>query len=394
MPAALPPAVAQRLQALASRVLHIAWAGGLLRLLLAVCVLETIQCAADLLFDLPARTRAVFLVTDLAGFVFLVVRHGISPWQQRLSPDEAALLAQKLRPEFKTMLISAVQLARHPNGSPWMVSTLQQQTAKGVGRTDLRRAVPWRRLRTLFAGALIALAFSGVLAWRTNPTSVILVRRAFLANLPLPTRTVVVAISQNVSITPGDSVEFSARAQGEIPRTGRVEISYPGKAAETVVVNAKPSSPDVFSMTLPNVQQPLTYRFYLNDGRGPEWSVSMIHAPVLDSVQFRVVYPAYTSLPDAAVTAGNLRLLEGSHLQINGRASQPLQSARVVAQGGGQTVELKAGADPRDFKGELSIPARGLSGFTIALRNEAGVASRDDTLYAVEIIPDQPRRSL
>ncbi len=125
-----------------------------------------------------------------------------------------------------------------------------------------------------------------------------------------------------------------------------------------MTVGPKPSSPDVFSLTLPNVQQPLTYRFYLNDGRGVEWQVSLIHAPVLQTVQFHAVYPSYTGMADAPVAPGNLRLLAGSRLQITGHASQALQSARVVPQGGGQPVELKTGGGD-GVQGELPIPATG-----------------------------------
>ena len=389
MPPALPPTVQRRLRGLASRVLHVAWGLGLLRLLVVTAVLGVSQCTADLLLDLSTRVRGVFLLVDLAVLVFLVVHHGVLPWQRRLSPDEAALLAQKRWPELKTTLISAVQLARQPNGSPRMVAALQREVAEQVERIDLRQAIGWRGLRTLGIVTLVLQAGIALLAWWAAPTSAVLGRRALLANLPLPTRTVVVAISQNLAVAPGDSIELSARAQGEVPRNGRLEISYAGKSAESVVVSPKPSRPDVFSLTLPNVQGPLAYRFYLNDGRGPEWRVSLIHAPVLQTVQFRSVYPSYTGMADAPVAAGNLRLLAGSRLQIDGRASQPLQSARVVPQGGGQPVELSAGGGMA-FKGELSIPVRGLSGFSIALRNADGVASRNDTVYAVEIVPDQP----
>ncbi len=390
MPATLPVPVARRLRALATRVVRVAWGGGVLRLCIAACVLAVGQGVADLLLDLPTWVRALFLPMDFGVLVFLVYRHGILPWRQRLSPDDAALLAQRHWPEFQTTLISAVQLARQPNGSPRMVAALLRQVAGHVGRIDLRQAAGWARLRPLFLVAVGLLAGVGLLAWRTSPASGILARRALLADLPLPTRTVVVAISRNLSIGPGENIELSARARGEIPRSGRVEISYPGRSAESVAVGAKEASPDVFSLTLPNVQQPLTYRFYMNDGRGAQWQVGLIHAPVIQAVQFRAAYPPYTGLQETPLAAGNLRLLAGSRLQIAGRASQPLQDARVVPQGGGQPVELKVDGDRTSFKGELSIPTHELNGFTVALRNDQGIASRGDTLYAVEIVPDQP----
>ncbi len=388
MPPSLPSVVRRRLHGLASRTLRVAWTDGLLRLITAACVLAVVQGVADLLFDLPTPTRALFLLADLAGIVYLLTLYGVAPWRRRLSPDEAALRAEKRWPELRTTLISAVQLARHPNGSPGMVAALQRQVTDHVARLDLRQAVPWRRLRTLGFVAAGLLAATVALVWWSAPTSTVLARRALLQNLPLPTRTVVVAISRDLTVAPGETIELSARAQGEIPRAGRLEITYAGRPTESVAVTPKASSRDLFALTLPNVQQPLTYRFYLNDGRGPEWHVSLIRAPALQTVGFRSVYPAYTGLPEATVAAGNLRLLAGSRLQIIGKASQGLQAARIVPQGGGAPVDLRVSGV--EFKGELPIPPRGLTGFSVALRNTDGVSSRNDTVYAVEIIPDQP----
>ena len=83
----------------------------------------------------------------------------------------------------------------------------------------------------------------------------------------------------------------------------------------------------MFALTVPNVQGAFAYRFYLGDGRGLEWQVSLIHRPVVRAANFRVISPPYTGVPEAPVEAGNLRLLAGSRLVIRGSADQPLQSA-------------------------------------------------------------------
>ena len=48
------------------------------------------------------------------------------------------------------------------------------------------------------------------------------------------------------------------------------------------------------------------------------------------------------------------------------------------------------GDDGAGFHGELPIPTQGLTGFSISLTNRSGVTSQNDTLYAVEIVPDAP----
>ena len=381
MPAALPPPVQRRLRALSARVVHVSWVEGFLRLLAAACVLLTLQAAADLLFDLPRKTRAGLLALDAVVGVYLFVRYVALPWRRKLVPEEAASLAERRWPDFRTSLISAVQLSRQPDGSPKLVRALLQQVAERAGKMDLRAASTWGRLRNLFAATVLLMLGAAGLAWWAQPKSQILGRRILLANVPLPTRTVVVAISQDLAVVPGQAVEISARAQGEIPRSARVELAYQGKAAEAVPLTAKPASLDVFSLALPNVQQPFTYRFYMNDGRGLEWKVSLLHAPVMQAVKFRQEYPAYTGLAPLELSAGSLRLLAGSRLQIDGRASQPLKGARIVPQGAGGPVEVKLAADRTGFHGELPIPAKGLTAFSVVLQNDQGIESRDNTLY-------------
>ena len=390
MPSSLPETVQRGLRALSARVLHIAWTDGLLRLLAAAAILLILQAATDLLFDLPRKVRAGLLAADLGIGLFLIVRHLVLPWRGRLVPEEAAMLAERCWPQFRTSLISAVQLARQPNGSALFVEALLRQVREHARRVDLRAAAPWRRLKGLASMTLVLVLFTAALVWWTRPNSLILARRVLLSNEPLPTRTVVVAITQDLAVVPGQSVELSARAKGEIPRSARVELSYAGKAAESVPVRSRPADPAVFSLALPNVQQPLTYRFYMNDGLGLEWKVSVLHAPVIQTVKFRQNYPAYTGLPALEMLAGNLRLLAGSRLEIEGRASQALRAARIVPQGAGQPVEAQVGNDRQGFHGELPVPAKGLTGFSILLQNDQEVESRDNTVYAVELVADLP----
>ena len=107
-----------------------------------------------------------------------------------------------------------------------------------------------------------------------------------------------------------------------IPRSGRVEVTYEGRQPEMVNVSPKASSPEVFSVQIPNVQQPLTYRFYLNDGRGEAFKAELLHPPVVQEIKFEVTNPAYTGLPATQLSAGNLSLLAGSKLKISGKSSR------------------------------------------------------------------------
>jgi len=391
MPPSLPSAIVLRLKALASRVLLASWAEGFLWMLVALCGLAIVQGALDWIFDLPFRVRLLFLTADLGIFGFLIFRFGVQPWQLRPTPEEAALRIERHWPDLRTGLISAVQLARRPDGSPDLVKALLGKMAARVSRLDLRLMPLWGKLKTPSWIALsLAVVAAGLLVWLT-PECSLLLRRILLSSEPFPTQTFVTALSKNFSIPVGQTIEISAGATGVVPRSGRIEVTYEGKRSEMVAVSPKPSSPGVFSLQLSNVQQPLTYRFFLNDGRGEEWKVELIHPPVLQEIAFEITYPPYTGLPPNRLAAGNLNLLAGSKLTVTGKSSQALKSARLVLNGLERSVEMKpAGDNLTGFNTQLEIPGEGLNGLWIELKNERDLLSQDNTIYAVTVIPDKP----
>lgn len=390
-PGTLPSGIAKRLNALTARTLHVSWMKGVLWVLVVLCGLALVQGTLDWMFDLSRSARAFLLITDFLILGSLGYRFGILPWKNRLSPEDAALVAERHWPHLQTSLISGVQLARQPDGSPSLVEAMLEKLGPRVLKLDLRTAVSWNRLKRLgITTGVLLLVTSGLTVWLA-PKSLILLQRILLFNIPLPTETIVIAVSDNFSLPTGQTIELSARASGVVPRSGRVEVTYAGKPPEVVNVSPKASTPDVFSLQLANVQQPLTYRFYLNDGRGEVFNVELLHPPVMQEIAFEVVPPAYTELPTTQLAPGSLTLLAGSKLRISGTSSQPLKSARLVLTGNDQSLELKPeGADRTEFQTEIPVTTEGLDGLWIELWNDEDVPSQNNTLYTVQILQDKP----
>ena len=113
--------------------------------------------------------------------------------------------------------------------------------------------------------------------------------------------------------------------------------------------------------------------------------------PALQSCRFVQRYPDYTDREPAGMSAGNLSLLAGSRLRIEGRATQGLRAATLQLEGVKQVVPMKmTGADRRLFHGEFAVPKEGLTGLSVALTNTQGWVSKENTVYRVELVPDQP----
>ena len=389
-PVPLPKIILSQLQGLSAKVLQVTWTEGFLWLGVAICGILLVQASLDWVFDLAWHIRFIFALGDLALLGWLAFRYLIQPWRKQLTPEQAALRAEMRWPVLRTSLISAVQLAKSPEGSTRMVEILVQQVAKRAAQMNFRTAVDAKHLRKLTLGTVVLVAVTVCLGMWLNPKSRVLIERILLFNVPLPTQTIVVPVSGDFRIPAGETIEIAAKAQGVVPRAGIIEINYEGKGSQTVSVSPKASSPDTFVLALPNVQQGLTYRFRLNDGRGDVFKVVILHGPVLDKAAFEENFPAYTGLAKQQLTAGNLTLLAGSRLHVTGRASQELRSALIQLKGINQQIPMLIGDDKRSILGDIQIPAQGLQGFSISMENTDGIESPNNTLYRVEVVPDKP----
>ena len=77
--------------------------------------------------------------------------------------------------------------------------------------------------------------------------------------------------------------------------------------------------------------------------------------------------------------------------RFSGKSSQPLKATRLVLTGKDRFLELRpGGADRTEFAADLEIPKQGLDGLWIALKNDRDMVSQNNTVYAVEIVPDKP----
>ena len=111
----------------------------------------------------------------------------------------------------------------------------------------------------------------------------------------------------------------------------------------------------------------------------------------MQEIAFESASPAYTGLPPTQLSAGNLNLLAGSKLTIAGKSNQPLKRARLMLAGSDRSIEIKPGGDGRTgFSTMLDIPKEGLKSLWIELTNDQDVVSQNNTIYAVEIVPDKP----
>lgn len=381
-----------RRQLLSRLLLGFAW------LAIAGVLLVSAQNLFDRIMDFPRAVRAAFLVLDAAVLGVIVWRKIILPVRRRWRAPEAAFAVQRQWPSLGSRVISAVQLSAgaadaRGAGSPLLVSALIEETDAQVSALPLAKVVSFKPTvrRGLAAFALCAIA-AGLAFWQW-PLASVLLRRALLADIPLPTRTIVAPETRDLRAAVGTHVTLAASAQGVLPPQGRLEIALVGGERRTILVRPDADNPARFSFNFENLRQSFSYRFYLGDGRGPSFEVAALPAPLLSSAEFVQEFPAYTGRPPLRQPAGALTLFPGSKVRVVAQASQPLGLIELRFAGDNAPPPVVLAIDTtatRLARGEFTVPAGGITGLSLPLTSTEGVVAADTTTYPVSMETDRP----
>ncbi|MEI8340206.1 MAG: DUF4175 family protein [Verrucomicrobiota bacterium] len=391
----LPPPILRVLAQVRRRYLSVQLSEGIVLVGIALLSLWLLQGVWDWIFNLPWALRLVFLIIDAVLFFALSYWFILVPVFQRLNQQTAALLVERTMPQFRTELISAVQLAAGGHGciqgSVELVQRLLSRVGDKIGGMEVaRKVVKTDALKRLLKYLVLALVVTGGAFGWFYPKSVILLRRVLLSREPLPTMTRVYPVSRDVNIPAGSELTLSARAEGVIPKSGRVMINFEDGHQETVSALPKGDKPEVFALTLPNVHTAFRYHFEINDGVGPDFYVTPRILPSLVSCRFTQIYPEYTGLGEAVISSGNLSLLAGGRLRIEGEATQPLKTATLELEGLNQKLEIEiSGSDRRTFKTEIPVPKDGLTAISLQMVDTKGESSLRTTTR-LDIFTDKP----
>ncbi len=368
---------------------------GVSRLLATICSLLVFQCLADWWFELPFLARLFFAIGDLVAIAAIFRFYLLGPLRKSLSRSESALLIERTYPHLQQSLVSAVQFAeggpRSTANSPQLLNMLLARAYATTIKLDLKKVVPLKDLYRWIAIAVTVFIASAGLSIYGGPSSVTLLERVFLFNVTLPTKTQVVAITRDLVVPVGSDVEISAHAVGVIPPTGRVSLSYNGLTAQDALIRPSTDKPTVFSYTIHNIQNPLSYTFFLNDGHGETFSITPKTPPEISGITCEQAFPAYTKLPDRVLASSDLSLLIGSHLQIKAHSTLPLKSASIIVKGTTtQTIEATVLPSSNEVTADIPINDKDMTGFAVHLVDASGFPSVNETTYPVTPIPDNP----
>lgn len=354
-----------------------------------------LQALVDRYFRLSWETRAVLLALQGAVLLFLFWKHVLVPLSQKLDRRKAALLIERKLPEFDSSLISVVEFCETPGGFPHHAQAVVRKLVDQVERRAMAPGLEGkvvdftttrkqeRRAMAAAACLVLGIALAGLsLSWTLG-------KRILLSREPLPGDTSLIAMTGNFTVDVGTDATLTVRVLGVIPPVATLKISSSGGSA-TIPVNVTREGRDSFySYTLKNAREEFTYRFEANDGESDTSKVTVNIPPHLEGIRFIQTYPEYTGLPETDMSPTNLRLLEGSFLRVEAKASEPLRSA-FLSITDGEKLRMNPGEDKRSFSLDLTVPEKGWKSFSVPLDAGSSRKSSNEPVYRVDIIHDRP----
>lgn len=351
------------------------------------------EAVLDDLVEFPWIARALTLVAALGGSGWLLWRETIEPLRRRLHDDAIASMIEHALPAFRTRFIASLQLARAAGRETphSLVRALLAETAAMAAKQDFRQVVKIVKLKR--AGAICAgvIVVTSVLGWAGGASSPVLLKRALLFNIPLPHKTHILSVTEGGRIGVGEDFKVEVTASGLLPGSGQIMVTTAAGLTRQFELPQDPGHRGQYAAVIRSPQESFSYSVRLNDDTSQKYNVETIVRPAVSSVSCEQTYPAYVNLPPVRRSAGDLSLLAGSGLKILVKASTDIAKGWLVL--AGLNKESPLAIDPRDgtsLTGEIEIPTKDLTGFSVHLVDTHGVESGETATYRIELLPDRP----
>ena len=351
----------------------------------------TAEAILDRLVNLPWLARAVVFLGCLGGAAFLLWRESVNPLRKRLDDDAVALLIEHGLPAFRTRFIASIQLARDErNRASSLVRALVVQTARLADTLDFRNVVKIARLRRIALRCVGIVAVTCTLLVFGGDAGVILLKRALLFNVALPGWTRILSVTGAKNIGVGEDLKIEVTAGGVLPSQGRVLTANASGQKREFALVPDPQKPGQFAAVIRSPQESFSYFVKLGDATSPAFQVKTFARPTVAEVACEQVYPAYVGVPPVPRMVSDLALLVGSRLVVTVKASMGISKASLRLAGLDREVPMRG--DPKDptvLHGEIEIPPKDLTGFSVRLVSRDGIESGEGVVYRVDLVPDR-----
>jgi len=277
-------------------------------------------------------TVANWALCITSGLATLLILH--QSLRLRLDYKAVARDIERKHPELKALLLTAIeQEPDQPGGS---LSYLQERV---IGEA-VRHAVKYDWLRSV---SLTKLALAQI-CWFVTLALLIAAFSQLLPSRPFLLRTggnVLARKGYQITVTPGDTrveagspVVILARFDGRLPRDATLVYETLGEKSQQIPLTKNMEDP-VFGGIIQEVNSNLLYRIEYANQSTRDYSISVYKHPALTRADAKIVYPAYTKLPEKVIQdTRRVSAIEGSQINLTFTLNKAVTTAQLIPKEG------------------------------------------------------------
>jgi hypothetical protein len=318
----------------------------------------------------------------------------------RFRDVDLAIKLQHRYPGLEDRLLSAVEFIAQDEddqtaGSPVLRRSVIAQTTAETESIDFNKAVdpsPVVRAVLFSFMACSAVAILAILDPAASQTS--------LARLINPLNNAAwpqinhLAIRHPVErVGRGQAFEVEAIDSRGAPLPGEVYIHYQFIGAEDADMEETILMHQVGKAAVArreNVVRPFSYRVDGGDDHSMPWmSVEVVDQPAIQSLSIRLIPPSYTGWPPEKAE-NNIRALAGTRLEIEAKATKPLQTAVLCLEDGREySGQVSSGGLRIDFNDAALIVEKSGS-YWFRFTDREGLVGGDNDRWEIQAVADAP----
>ncbi len=301
------------------------------------------------------NTTNVFRVILILGLAAAVVRFLVDPLQ-KLKQGLSSQVENRV-PGFDGRVTTYAQMKESNNP---FIDLLAEDALKISATNPVELQVKQKELN-IAGGVLAATAIVFLYLLVAGPNLLNYSLRNLLAGWAfgdlLPPRSIVVTPGDE-SVRRGANVRVTAVMEGFNPDAATIHITNANGAEQEV---AMVQSPLGFEFTFFSMQQTMSYYIAASGLHSPEFDVSVLDVPGIESLSLTYNYPEWTERDPETFTVGDVRALAETRVALTVTTTAPLPEGELVLNSTGQALALSGNEGSTEFtvlqEGEYYIAA-------------------------------------
>ena len=356
----LPPAIAAKLKASASRVKRIVAIRGMFATLAVFVIALLLVMAIDAMVVIFSPYVRWGLWSAIVGATLVTAYKTIRvPLSRPFTPARIASLIEQNHPELEERLSTVVELIGMGEGtaaSKRLMEVLTEDAVSDANKVSPRKEFSTRTVKPRLLAAVVALAIVGVLVAAFPRAMGRLLTRAIV-----PSAEVDNIYASSLTVTPGDAVllegtpltvQLAVKAGFPSKAYIRTRRKGEGETVERMVqasADTRRGDSTFYTFRYPQVAESFTYRINCGSALTRGYSVKAVPVPAYSGLSVRLAYPEYTRRePDVITNAApsQISTLSGTDVEISAMPLRPDIKATLLLPRG-QTLSPEEGSDGR-----------------------------------------------